>query len=328
MRSKAARINPGRVRRWIRVFIVSISFAPGTARHLDVGVVWNVGTDPDEPLAEAHHIGEHTVVIRQSLRTSPEGPFIVLLFGNDRAFLLDTGHGKDANEWPLRQVVDELIESWLSDHPRGDYHLVVAHSHSHADHTSGDEQFSDRSDTTVVGVELGEVQAFFGLADWPGGSATFDLGGRKLVVLPSPGHHETAIAIVDPYTGLLLSGDTVYPGRIYVRDMEAFLATTGKFAAWAESGDVSIVLGGHIELNRDGCEYALGVREHPREGSPFLHSSCLVDVREAAREIANSPGVHRFDGFVIYNGNRVRDQLGLVARSLWARIRTTGYISP
>jgi hypothetical protein len=59
-----------------------------------------------------------------------------------------------------------------------------------------------------------------------------------------------------------------------------------------------------------------------------LPSSSLVDLREAAREVANTPGVHRFDGFVIYNGNRVRDQVGLVARSLWARIRTAGYVSP
>jgi glyoxylase-like metal-dependent hydrolase (beta-lactamase superfamily II) len=268
------------------------------------------------------------VVIRQSLRTSPEGPFIVLLFGNDRALLLDTGHGKDPDEWPLRRVVDVLIESWLTDNPHDDYHLVVAHSHAHADHTSGDDQFSDRSNTTVVGVELADVQEFFGLADWPEGSATFDLGGRKLNVLPVPGHHETSIAIVDPYTGLLLSGDTVYPGRIYVRDTEAFLASTEKLAALAESGDVSLVLGGHIELDRDGREYALGVRERPEEGSSFLPSSSLVDLREAAREVANTPGVHRFDGFVIYNGNRVRDQVGLVARSLWARIRTAGYVSP
>lgn len=305
---------------------MSVAFTPGTAPHLDLDVTWNNGTDPDEPLAQVHHLDEHTAVIRQSLRTSPEAPFVVLVFGNDRSFLLDTGHGSEPNEWPLRLVVDGLIESWLSDHPRDHYHLVVVHSHAHADHTSGDGQFADRSDTTLVGIEQPEVREFFGLDEWPEGSATFDLGGRELVVLPSPGHHETAIAVLDPYTGLLLSGDTVYPGRLYVRDMEAFLATMEGLAQWAESGEVSRVLGGHIEMDRDGNEFALGVREHPGEESPFLPPSRLVEVREAAREVANAPGVHRLDGFVIYNGNRSRDQLGLLARSLWARFRKSPHV--
>ena len=307
---------------------MSISFIPGSGPALDLDVTWNDGTDPDEPQAQVHHLDEHTVVIRQSLRTSPEAPFIVLLFGNDRALLLDTGHGSDPDGWPLRPVVDELIESWLSVHPRDGFHLVVGHSHAHADHTSGDEQYKDRPDTTVIGVEQPEVQEFFGLPDWPAGSAILDLGGRKLVVLPSPGHHETAITVLDPYTRLLFSGDTVYPGRLYVRDTEAFLATMERLAPWAESGEVSNVLGSHIELDRDGREYALGVREHPREESPFLPSSRLGEVRDAAREVANSPGVHRFDGFVIYIGNRARDQLGLVVRSLWARLRKNQHVSP
>lgn len=306
---------------------MSISFAPGTAVSLDLDVTWNAGLVADEPLAQVHHLDEHTVVIRQSLRTSREAPFVVLLFGNERACLWDTGDGRDPEKWPLRQLVDGLVESWLTDHPRDEYHLSVIHSHSHADHTSGDEQFRNRPDTTVVGVELSEVREFFGLTDWPEGSASFDLGGRELVVVPSPGHHETAVSVLDPYTGLLLSGDTVYPGRLYVRDMEAFLATTAKLAKWAESGAISTVLGGHIEADRDGQEYALGVQEHPDEASPFLSPSRLVELRDAARSIADSPGVHRFDTFVIYNGNRVRDQLGLVARSLWARMRGRRYVS-
>lgn len=306
---------------------MTIDFASGGGRQLDLEMIGNDGTDPDETLAQVHHLDEQTVVIRQSLRTSPEAPFIVLLFGNDRALLLDTGHGDDPEAWPLRQVVDGLIDSWLGDNPRDDYHLIVAHTHAHADHVSGDGLFADRPATTVVGVGLAEVQGFFDLADWPRGSTNLDLGGRTLVVVPSPGHHETAIAILDTYTGFLFSGDTVYPGRLYVRDMEAFLATMDRLVGWAESGEVSHVLGCHIEIDRDGREYALGVREHPREGSPFLLPERLSEVREAARKIADSPGVHLFDGFAIYNGNRVRDQLALLIRSLWARLRRGGYLS-
>lgn len=298
----------------------AIEFAPGTAPPPDLPGTWNDGTDPDEPPAHVHHLDEHTVLIRQSLRTSPEGPFLALLFGNERALLLDTGHERDPDVWPLRRIVDEMIGAWLASHPRDDYYLIVAHSHAHRDHTSGDAQFADRPHTTVVGVDVDSIKEFFGFPDWPRGSATVDLGGRRLTVIPSPGHHDTAVSVLDPYTGVLFTGDTVYPGRLYVRDMQAFLVTMDRLTAMAESGEISSLLGCHIEIDRHGREYLLGAREHPKEVSPFMPPDRLGAVRDAAREIAQSPGSHPYDGFAIYNGNRIRDQLRLVVRGLRARL--------
>lgn len=296
-----------------------VEFPDGGAAALDLA--WDPATDQEEP-ARVHFLEEHTVVIRQSLHTSPEAPFVVLLFGNEKAFLLDTGDERDASTWPLRRIVDGLVDDWLTTHPRDGYGLIVAHSHGHRDHIAGDIQFGDRPLTTVVGVELDDVQDFFGLHDWPQGSSVLDLGGRRLEVIPSPGHHESAISILDPYTGFLFSGDTAYPGRLYVRDMPAFLATIDRLAALADSGQVSHVLGGHTELDRDGRDYPLGARQHPMEASPFISSSELIAIREAARTISDSPGVHHFDGFVIFNGNRFRDQLRLLFRSWRQRMRS------
>lgn len=298
-----------------------IPFEAGAARAFETAIAWNVGDDPDEPAVQVHRLDAHTFLIRQSLRSSHEAPFLALLFGNERALLLDTGATADPESWPIRRVADDLIDSWLSAHPRDGYHLVVAHTHAHGDHCGGDSQFSDRPDTTVVGVEVEAVQGFFGLADWPGGSATLGLGGRRVAVLPSPGHHETALSLLDFYTGILFTGDTVYPGRLYVRDMGAFLDSMDTLVELADSGEVSHVFGCHIEIDRNGREYPLGARRHPLEGSPFLPPDRLREVRDAARGIAEAPGVHRFDGFTIYHGNRVRDQLALVARSLWAWLR-------
>ena len=89
----------------------------------------------------------------------------------------------------------------------------MAHSHSHGDHTAGDVQFADRPDTTVLGADLAAVTGFFGLPDWPQGTAQLDLGGRVVDVIPSPGHDQPAVTYYDRSTGLLLTGDTVYPGR-------------------------------------------------------------------------------------------------------------------
>lgn len=299
-----------------------IVFPPGGAASLDLNLTWNNGTDPEEPPAQVHSLDEHSAVIRQSLRTSPEAPFVVLLFGNERAFLLDTGDEGDPSVWPLRRIVDELVDRWLSSHPRESYGLMVAHTHAHRDHTAGDAQFADRPLTTVVGSEVDDVREFFGFDDWPNGSATVDLGGRRLVVLPSPGHHESSISVVDPYSGLLFSGDSAYPGRLYVPDMHAFLTTIDRLAGLAESGDISHILGCHIELDRKGRDYPLGVREHPEEAAPFMPADRLVAIRDAARAVASFPGVHRFDGFVIYNGNRFRDQVDLLVRSWRSRLRS------
>ena len=296
-----------------------VDFPPGGVAS--VNLAWENSTDREQP-ARVHFLEDHTVVIRQSLRTSPEGPFVVLLFGNERAFLLDTGDERDPSVWPLRRIVDELVDDWRAKHPREGYGLLVAHTHAHRDHIAGDIQFADRQHTTVVGVELDDVQDFFDLHDWPHGSSSLDLGGRRLEVIPTPGHHESSISVFDPYTGLLFSGDTAYPGRIYIRDMAAYLTTIGRLAALAESGHVSHVLGGHIELDQDGRDYPLGDREHPMEASPFMSSNELIAIREAARTVAGSPGVHPFDGFVIYNGNRLRDQLRLLFRSWRERMRS------
>ena len=284
-------------------------FAPNSA-SLDLDVAWNDGTDPDEPTLQVHSLDEHTFMIRQSLRSSPEAPFVFLLFGNERALLVDTGHGRDATKWPLRETVDALIASWLERHPRSSYALVVAHSHAHLDHTGGDEQFEGRPDTTLVGVTIEEVAQFLGLIDWP-----------ELDVIPSPGHHKAAVSYFDPYTGVLLTGDTVYPGRLYVPDMEAFVATMGRLVNLTEVAAVSLVVGGHIELDSDGRDYLLGMDHHENEQSPFMPPERLRSVLVAAEEVAEVPGVHPYDDFIVYSGNRIRDRLRMIRRALWFRFR-------
>src|SRR5437764_129303 len=63
----------------------------------------------------------------------------------------------------------------------------------------------------------------FGLKDWPNQPGVIDLGGgRVLDLVPLPGHQEAAIALYDRKTGVLLTGDSVYPGRLYIADWKAF----------------------------------------------------------------------------------------------------------
>jgi len=77
----------------------------------------------------------------------------------------------DPSYFPLRRTVDALIAAWLADNPRDGYSLTVAHTHGHGDHVAGDEQFTDRPDTVVVGRSVDDVIEFYGLDSWPGGAA-------------------------------------------------------------------------------------------------------------------------------------------------------------
>src|SRR5690606_20758795 len=144
---------------------------------------------------------------------------------------------------------DGIVGTWLDAHPRGGYELVVAHTHSHADHVAGDGQFVDRPRTLVAGTELDEVSSFFGFADWPDEVVPFDLGDRALEVFGIPGHHETSVAMFDPRTGFLFTGDTVYPGRIYGRDMGELGRSLDRLVAFAGERTVTHVMGCHVEMS-------------------------------------------------------------------------------
>jgi hydroxyacylglutathione hydrolase len=276
-----------------------------------------------DPPIQVHRYDEHTIIMRQSKSVHYEAPFLYLLFGNDRALLLDTGATADPDRFPLRSTVDKLVSDWLRAHPRAAYHLVVAHTHGHNDHVAGDGQFAGRPDTTVVDRELDAVREHFGFTDWPDQVVTFDLGGRVLEIAGSPGHHRAAITIYDPWTGFLLTGDTVLPGRLYAFDFPQFVASLDRMLQLAERRPVTHVLGCHVEMtSRPGHDYPLGATYQPDERAPQMTVAQLRAVRDAAASVAAKQGAHRFDDFVIYNEPSTTDQLRLAAGGLLHKARS------
>ena len=137
---------------------------------------------------EITRLSASTIQLRQPKAAHWEAPFLFLLFGTERALLLDTGATADAERLPLRETVDGLIADWLRTHPSTEYELVVAHTHAHGDHIAGDGQFAGRPRTSVVGTRVEEVTAYFGLHDWPEHPTVLPLGGRDIDVIPGPGH--------------------------------------------------------------------------------------------------------------------------------------------
>lgn len=154
-----------------------------------------------------------------------------LFMGNDKALLTDTGATKEEDKFPLYKTVRGLISEWEDEHSTS-LELVVLHTHNHGDHRAADAQFEGQPKTTVVGLSPEEVAHFFKVQNWPNENAIFDLGGQKLDIIPIPGHEKSSVTIYDRNTQIMLTGDTFYPGRLYVQDWMAFKTSIAKLVTF------------------------------------------------------------------------------------------------
>ncbi|MFI6152795.1 MBL fold metallo-hydrolase [Kitasatospora sp. NPDC051170] len=265
----------------------------GSAKH---------NTDPD---IQIHEYDENTVILRQNKAVNYEAPFLFLLFGVERAVLIDTGATAEAAYFPLRGTVDALVKRWLGRNPqvvKGDYGLLVLHTHPHGDHVAGDGQFAGRAGTRVVGAELAFAWPYFGFDRDAEAVARVDLGGgRVLECLATPGHHEAAVTYYDPWTGFLLTGDTVYPGRLYIDDWPAFGRTIDRLIAFAGSRPVTYVLGCHIEMTRTpGVDYPIRTTYQPEEPPLQLTVAHLHRIRAAVAELGDEPRHFPLDDLILH----------------------------
>jgi glyoxylase-like metal-dependent hydrolase (beta-lactamase superfamily II) len=154
--------------------------------------------------------------------------------------------------------------------------IVVLNSHTHDDHVGGNWQFA-----TVYGMDTDftrknaqgsreDAQAeitpdqicgtlpkgfdakIYSTRPWKISAYMhdgdkFDLGGRTIEVIATPGHAPDAISLIDRANGLLFTGDTYYPAPIWLfrpeTDLNAYDASIRRLAALAPQ--VKIVLGAH-----------------------------------------------------------------------------------
>ncbi len=255
----------------------------------------------DPPLQVVEY-DEDTFVLRQSMCVHPEAPFMYLLFGRDAVLLHDTGATKRS---PLRRTVDEIIEKRLRARGQESIRLLVSHSHGHTDHIAADSQFDDLPAGSKAERGVDGVAAFFGITDWPFERGSLNLGGRILDALPSPGHFEDHIFLFDRSRGLLLTGDTVYPGLLVVHDWAAYRQSIGRAARFCrESANiqqpVTHVLGAHIEMsNQPGGLFELGISHHPDEHPLPLSISHLFELESALEAAGNRPTRIERDHFVV-----------------------------
>jgi glyoxylase-like metal-dependent hydrolase (beta-lactamase superfamily II) len=185
-----------------------------------------------------------------------------LIVGEKEALLFDTGMGIS----DVKKVVESLTK----------VPIVVLNSHTHDDHVGGNWKFE-----TVYGMDTdftrknalgsredaqaeitpdqicGTLPKAFDPKTYstrPWKIAVFihdgehiDLGRRVVEVIATPGHTPDAISLLDRGHGLLFTGDTYYPGPIWLfrpeTDLDAYAASIRRLAALAPQ--VKIVLGAH-----------------------------------------------------------------------------------
>ncbi len=237
-------------------------------------------------------------ILRESGCVHSEKPYLYLLFGKEKAILFDTGAGNDTDATTGRLpdvagAVDRVMSEWLKRNRRKSIPLVVTHLHSHWDHIWGDEQFRQRENTTLVKPgDVAALKSLFGIRNWPHEVGTFDLGGRVLDIVPIPGHDATSIAVYDRNTAILLTGDTVYPGRIYINepDPAEFQASIQRLVDFTSTRPVAHVLGTHIEQRGPYQDYPLGQHYAPEEIRLELGRGDLLELLEAAKLRTESKG--------------------------------------
>ena len=233
------------------------------------------------PEWQVHEYNADLYLLRQSGCTDYEKPFIFLLFGKEKAMLLDTG-SRNGN---LAPTLERTMHNWLARNGRTSIPLLVVHTHEHGDHVAGDAEVQAMHDpafpVTLIPADLESTKRFYHMEHWPEDTAQIDLGGRVLDVLAIPGHSAAAVAMYDRQTAILFSGDSLYPGRLYVEDYAAFQASTERMIRFTESKPVAHILGNHIEQTRTPfLDYPVGTMYQPEEHVPQLTRGDLLELED------------------------------------------------
>ncbi|MGA2538400.1 MAG: MBL fold metallo-hydrolase [Terracidiphilus sp.] len=238
------------------------------------------------PEWQVHEYNPSFFILRQSPCTDFEKPFVFLIFGKEKAMLVDTG-SRNGN---LAPALQRTMKNWLARNGRTSIPLLVVHTHEHEDHIWGDSAIQALNDpampVTLVPATVEATRKFYGIENWPEDIGHVDLGGRVLDLIPIPGHSKVSVAFYDHNTGILLAGDTVYPGRIYVLDFPTFVASVDRLVKFTEGKPIAHILGNHIEQSSTPfVDYPVGTMYQPSEHELALSRGALLELDDAVKSM-------------------------------------------
>jgi glyoxylase-like metal-dependent hydrolase (beta-lactamase superfamily II) len=264
------------------LFLLGVAFAwePNGA-GLEPGSLpdkWTSG-GPDCRAVPDWQVAEYNpdfLILRESGCAFYDKPFLYLIFGGEKALLFDSGGGN--------VVLAPTIQKLVAARAAKPVALTVIHSHSHGGHTAGDKQFVGLASVQVITHNTANISAAAGIAKWPDEIGSIDLGGRIVDIIPFPGHTVDSIAVYDRKTGNLLTGDSLFAGRLCVDENEfpEFTASTKRLARFAATYPIAHVLGGHIEQQKTAfVEYPAGEINQPLEHALPLSRAHIFELEQA-----------------------------------------------
>ena len=225
-----------------------------------------------------------------------------LVLGKENAALIDTGCGIGN----MKRLAEEFTK----------LPIKVVNTHSHYDHVAQNYLFTDTAmfdapnarQTSKIGYSMTEMSRLlaegmlskplpkeldvenyhvppFTVTRWLKNGDTIDLGDKTLEVIHTPGHSPDSICLLDRTAGLFWTGDTFYPGPIYLHlpgsDLDAFI----------NSYATMIALSPHYE------------RLTPSHNEPWVEKNILKQVMEAAQGIRDGRAAYIED---MDEGTKVR----------------------
>ena len=265
---------------------------------------WNHGS-PDcnsnrDPAIEVFGFDQSSYILRQNKCQSFEAPFIYVLIGKETVLILDTGAPETAENFPLYETVQKLVEEQSGEVNESPRKLMVIHSHSHRDHYSGDSQFAGKPNVTIVEPNYGSIIQSLQFENWPDDMPSIQLGDREIIIIATPGHQEEAISIYDSQTNWLLTGDTFYPGYIYIKDWSDYKQSITRLVIFSETHTISALLGGHIEMTREpGKYYPIGSTYQPNEAPLPLSLNSLLSLHAALKRTDKAQEIKESDLIVV-----------------------------
>jgi glyoxylase-like metal-dependent hydrolase (beta-lactamase superfamily II) len=214
----------------------------------------------NDPWFEVYRVAPATFAIYEPHQA--EEVISYLIVGTKQALLFDTGMG-------IGNI--KALIARLTTRP-----IVVLNSHTHDDHVGGNWQFpfiygmdtaftraNAKGSREDAQAEIAKEQvcgalpknfdpAKYSTKPWKislfvHNGFKVNLGGRTVEIIATPGHTPDSISLIDRANGLLFTGDTFYPGEIWLyrpeTDLPAYLASVKKLVALAP--EIKLVLGAH-----------------------------------------------------------------------------------
>jgi len=245
-----------------------------------------------DPSIEVFQYDSSSYILRQNKCLSYEAPFIYVLIGDNKTVVVDTGATEDEKQFPIFKTIKSLHDKHKVQGKENNREILVIHTHSHGDHYAADGQFLNQANVTVVAANNQGMNNFFSFSEWPEQQAKLELGGRQLTIMPTPGHQEEAITIYDSKTQWLLTGDSFYPGIVYVKDWQDYRTSIARLASFVKDHTVSAILGAHIEMtNQPGQYYDIGTIYQPNEASLPLFAADLLELNSKLSAAKSSENI-------------------------------------